>query len=219
MLSVPGSIWVTISDLLQNRVSGFQLELSAGSEYVVASVPVFSWIADNIFTPRTREFEVVIEAVKGVVIGNYSGILTVKEDDPIPRAFVNAKNVTAVEGRALRWLVELSSPADSTALFFKAIPPSEGVELMTSDIDSRWFKSIGQRSPPFPPVPLSQYDVHIPVYFEGNVTRVNLTIPLVSDGLSEGDEVVILQSRKIVDWYYRPVFNNITLFGTVPAHS
>jgi hypothetical protein len=205
----PGSIWVETSD--EKR---YQVDFGPKPGTLVSQVP-FEWIGDRVFTsakPLTGFAS--IEAVKGAVTGNYYGSLTVSEDEPFPRISVTSRNVTATEGRSLRWTLNIPAATAGTTIFLSIIPPLNGTELSSSDVAPSWLISLGVTSPPTP-VPLSSLNLFIKVTFDYGVKSADLFVPLTRDGQPEGEEVVVLQLANGFG-FYDPVPE--TLIGTVRAH-
>jgi hypothetical protein len=212
-LQSPGSIWVEYS-----KGDGFQVDIVPRSGTLVSQIP-FSLVDDEVYSVRgSLPVFASIEAVRGVVTGNYIGVLTVVDNEPLPIISALSSNVTAIEGRSLQWTLNLSSPTDGTTISFIMIPPSSGIELTTNDVAPSWLASINIFSRPTIPVPLSSLGLRsiIEVSFDYGVTLASLVIPLSRDGQSEGNESILLQLVSSFD-FNAPV-QPLTLIGNVVAH-
>jgi hypothetical protein len=186
-LQAPGSIWVEQG----YGGNGYQLDLVPGSGTLAGEI-FFEVDGDDLYGGSSFTESLYIEAVKGVVTGNYSGSLTVVEDEPAPLISAVSTNATALEGQSLKWTLKLSSATAGTTLYFLAVEPSSGVELTSRDVSTSWLTSVGT-SPPSTPVPLSSLYLFIGVTFDYGVTSADLFVPLTRDGRAEGDEVIVLQ--------------------------
>jgi hypothetical protein len=189
-LSSPGTIWV--EDFSDGRA--FQVELPKGASNVVATVP-FSWFGDAIFsqTSTVPEQYILVEALHGVVSGNYIVTFSTAEDEPVPTITAASKkiNITS-EGKSLKWTLQLSTPTAGTTLFFGVIPPTVGAELTSDDVTPTWLASLNVTAPVFP-VPLSSLNLFIELRFDYGVTTANLIIPVNRDGKAKDAAEVSLQ--------------------------
>jgi hypothetical protein len=188
-LTTNASIWV---EQYYSDLTGYQLDLVPGKSNVAGGI-AYDYVGDNIFSEFTVTESFFIEAVKGAVIGNYYGSFTIVDDEEAPIVSVTSSNVTAREGRSLKWTLKLSTPTERTDLFFTAVAPKNGKELTSQDVAPSWLRSVGIFSPPSPPLPLSELFFYINVRFDYGVRSADLVIPLTDDGLTEGNEVVVLQ--------------------------
>jgi hypothetical protein len=183
----------------------------------VSQIP-FSWVDDQVYSVQDSFTDFTyIEAVRGVVTGNYVGLVKVVDDEPLPIISALSSNVTAMEGRSLQWTLNLSSPTDGTSISFVMIAPTNGTELTTNDVAPSWLASINIFSRPTIPVPLSSLGSIIEVSFDYGVTLASLVIPLTRDGQSEGNELIVLELVSSFD-FSAPV-QPLTLIGNVVAHA
>ena len=198
-LTTNASIWVQGSNY---DSVGYQLDLVPGKTNVVGSI-LYNYVGDNIYSSLTYYESFSIEAIKGVVTGDYFGSFTVVEDEAVPTVSVTSSNVTAREGRSLKWTVKLSTPTDGTILYFTAVKPKTGKELTSHDVPPSWLRSANVYELPSEPVPLSELGISIYVRFDYGIRSADLLIPLIEDGLTEGNEVIVLQ-QQYSDFGYLP---------------
>jgi hypothetical protein len=210
-LTTNASIWV------QGNTQAYPLNLVPGGSNVVAQIPI-DYVGDNLWSGSSKYSEgYFIEAVQGVLTGDYIGALTIVEDDVMPVISAASFNATAREGRSLQWTVRLSAPTAGITLFFTAVPPSGGAELSSRDVPNSWLASVGVFTPPSKPTPLSSLGIFVQVRFDYGIQSAQLRIPLSSDGQAEGTEMIFLQLANGVDPDQPPPL--LTLVGTVLAHS
>ena len=140
---------------------------------------------------ETMPLFVFAKAVRGsVVAGDWTGDVTIVNDDPRPTLTVVSRDVTATEGSPLRWELRLSAPSD-VGLWVspRLVPPASGTELSTTDVPADWlFEHTGQ--PAEPSRPLSSAEVYIYAVFDIGATTTTLEIPTVTDGVTEPAESV-----------------------------
>lgn len=205
-LKSPGTIWLEKSD-----GEAVLINLAAGSSTQVAQVQ-YTFIGDSIYSPLPLlQSYLAVAAVKGVVTGNYLGGITVVEDDPAPTLSAKASKVIAKEGKSLIWELLLSAPTTGTDLYFFIFPPSIGKELSSQDVPTSWLLSVSNNLPKTPTT-LSSHSIVIPVSFDYGVTKANLIIPIASDGITEGEELIVLQGYGLKN-------ELLTLEGKVLKHN
>ena len=183
-LKSPGAIWFQ-----RSQSEGYQIDLAAGSSTVITQIP-YSWVGDKLFSFSSSSFSdpLIVTALKGVVTSNYiSNGITIEEDDPIPTLTVVSKNVTAIEGNALRWQFRLSAPTTGTSLFCYLIMP-KGTELTSQDVPSSWIQQASFGSLPTSPVPLSDLAISVPITFAYGSKSASLIVPISPDRKSENKE-------------------------------
>jgi hypothetical protein len=71
-------------------------------EHIDCPGAVYSHVGDKLYASQAFPEFLNVEALKGIVTGNYVGDLTVAEDDPAPMLSVVASQVTSKEGQWLR---------------------------------------------------------------------------------------------------------------------
>ena len=137
---------------------------------------------------------VFVKAVRGAVIGSYSGGVTVENDDPRPTLTITPVADRVTEGQRLTWRATLSAPS-GTEMYsaLKVLPVTGGAELSTTDVDPAWLADASGESP-LPARPLSQIDglflyVSVP---PGQLTA-ELSLPTVADAVAEPEESVRLR--------------------------
>jgi dienelactone hydrolase len=211
-LTEPGSIWVEEGDLFGSSTQqGYLLELSSGADSAVQEIS-YDVVGDDVYSNSLSLFSVRIQAVSGVVTGESTGRLTIAEDDPAPKLSVAPIMSTAVEGESLQWTLTLSAPTAGTTIYLTAVAPATGKELLSSDIPSLWWRSKDVFLPDAP-APLSELLLSLPVRFDYGATTVVLSIPLINDGKSEGDKVVVFQN---MDYFFTETsFETVKLIGRV----
>ncbi|WP_328656138.1 hypothetical protein [Streptomyces sp. NBC_00334] len=147
----------------------------------------FAWDASH---------DVLVKAVRGSVVGSYSGGVTVENDDPMPRVSVSPVADKVTEGQPLRWRISLSQPADvdlDTALL--AVPDGDArPELSTKDVDQDWLlETVGEI--PDGEVPLSGLDwFALWVSVPHGESDAEVTVPTIRDGVTEPTEYIGLRA-------------------------
>jgi len=134
---------------------------------------------------------VLAKAIHGVVIGGYTGGLTVLNDDPMPTVTITPDAGTVAEGGVLRWTATSSAVADSPLDWYSwALPPSAGPELSSTDVDPEWFRNAF--GDPLPSRPLSEAPVFLAMEIPPGSLTAEITIPTVADTEAEPTEYVRL---------------------------
>ncbi|MFE6710942.1 alpha/beta hydrolase family protein [Streptomyces sp. NPDC057695] len=148
-----------------------------------------------------------VKAVRGTVVGSHRGGVTVRNDDPMPRVGVTPVADVVTEGAPLVWRVTLSAPADAEISgHIEFLPPADGTELTTADLDPTWLREqLGEL--PSPPVPLSGIPfggLNLPVSVPAGATTAEVSLPTARDGVRE--PVESLRARLITyDAAWEPV--------------
>jgi hypothetical protein len=209
------TLWVQLTDYasLTDPTTGFALVLEPGM--TSTSVPV-TYRADDLFSPYPRTTQIVLQARRHAVTGDYDGTLHIQEDDPPPSLSVDAEEVTAAEGASLEWTFRLSEPLADTAFWSIQVVSSSGpfAELDSDDLP-RWFLESYGIEPPIPAVPLSELGLFFSIEFAPGSREATVAIPIEQDGQSEPDEGLRLRLEGFDDPIV-PV--PIELTGVVPAH-
>ncbi|MHB9863555.1 alpha/beta hydrolase family protein [Streptomyces sp. YIM S03343] len=159
------------------------------------------------------ENNVLVKAVRGAVIGSYRGGITVLNDDPRPTVSVTPVAGRVSEGQSLKWKVSLSESADvDLGVGFGVVPVTDGAELSTKDVTPQWLAdSSGEK--PDPERPLSQVKyLSVWVYLRPGQVSANVTLPTVTDRVTEPAESVRFQ---LTDDHGDPVPGGAVLSGTV----
>jgi hypothetical protein len=160
---------------------------------------------------------VALLARKNAVTTDFDGWILVEEDEAAPRLMVDASEVVAAEGSSLKWNFRLSQPMANGGFWSIQLLPPEGhfSELDTDDLPASFLENYGIL-PPDPAVPLSQLGIFFSIEFLPGETMTTLSIPILSDGVQEPEEGVLL----LLDGYGDPVVPlPIELMGRVPADS
>ncbi|MYS09675.1 hypothetical protein GTW71_25310, partial [Streptomyces sp. SID6041] len=129
-----------------------------------------------------------VKAVRGTVVGSHRGGVTVRNDDPMPEVGVTPVADDVTEGAPLVWRVTLSAPADAEISgHIEFLPPADGTELTTADLDPTWLREqLGEL--PSPPVPLSGIPfggLNLPVSVPAGATTAEVSLPTARDGVRE----------------------------------
>ncbi|ALG13980.1 alpha/beta hydrolase family protein [Kibdelosporangium phytohabitans] len=154
--------------------------------------------------------QLLAKAVRGTVVGRYTGGLTVLNDDPEPVLTVAPANAETEEGGVLKWTVTSSAVADSALTRSGALSPEvQGQELSTVDVDPQWFK---EHSPedPLPARPLSEVRLWLSLSVEPGRLTTEFTIPTVAD-----QEVEPTESVRVKMSAWPPSGNSLDFTGTV----
>ncbi|MEU3922745.1 hypothetical protein [Streptomyces sp. NPDC029004] len=156
--------------------------------------------------------EVLVKAVRGVVVGSHSGGVTAENDDPMPKITVKPVAGKVTEGQPLKWRVSLSAPADvevESRMRFVPVPGRR--ELSTADVDRQWLMDLLGEVPDGE-VPLSQLkyaSLWVPV--PAGKTSAELRVPTVRDKVAEPAEYVGIQSVDDEDKPHGPVLTGTVL--------
>ena len=140
-----------------------------------------------------RTYPLTAKAIRDTVVGDYTGGVYVHENDPMPTITITPATATAAEGSRLAWTVHLSAAADAY-LYLVLLPqaPATGPELSTTDVDPEWFTENSGEDPE-PSRPLSGTGLQWFLAVEPGTTSVELMVPTVADGVTEGAEHVRFQ--------------------------
>ncbi len=134
---------------------------------------------------------VFVKAVRGAVIGSYSGGVTVENDDPEPTVTITPVADRVTEGQRLTWRATLSAPS-ATEMYanLEVVPVTGGAALSTTDVDPAWLADVSGQSP-LPERPLSEVQS---LFLFGSVPpgqlTADLSLPTVADTVAEPQESV-----------------------------
>ncbi|WP_329267452.1 alpha/beta hydrolase family protein [Streptomyces sp. NBC_01451] len=149
---------------------------------------------------------VFVKAVRGAVIGSYSGGVTIENDDPRPTVTVTPVADRVTEGQRLTWRATLSAPAGTDMYsMLEVLPVTGGTELSTLDVDPAWLADTTGQSP-LPERPLSQVDglqLYVPIP-PGELTAT-FGMPTVADTVTEPEESVRLRVTDFDDETGEPI--------------
>jgi hypothetical protein len=197
-----------------------QARLFVGTEDGTFTTDVFtvhSGLADEVtvaVTGNTRWSTgsvrwVYAKALHGAVGGDYVGGLRVRDDDPKPTVTI-ASDGPVAEGGVLTWTATLSAVADSPFLWFgPALPPAEGAELSSTDIDPDWFRASTGEDPE-PSRPLSTTPLVMGIFIDPGSLTGGMILPTAPDTEAEPTEYVRLHLE-----YYPPDGSALDVLGTV----
>ena len=62
-----------------------------------------------------KRASVTVKAISGLITGDYSGIVTILDDDPAPNVLIDEPTVVVTEGDALTWKLRLDHRSDKSA--------------------------------------------------------------------------------------------------------
>jgi hypothetical protein len=159
---------------------------------------------------------VFVKAVRGAVIGSYSGGVTVENDDPEPTVTITPVADRVTEGQRLTWRATLSAPSGTEmSSVLEVLPVTGGAELSTTDVDPAWLADASGESP-LPARPLSQVEglflyVSVP---PGQLTG-ELSVPTVADTVAEPEESVRLRATDFDEETGEPIPGGPEFTGTV----
>ncbi|MCA2218743.1 hypothetical protein [Jidongwangia harbinensis] len=163
------------------------------------TIPVPVEVTGDTVWNYTEEHGLTAKAEQNFVIGDYVGGVAVRNDDPDPVVTVESATARVAEGGTLTWTVAVSAPTE-TGYFAvtRALPPAAGTELSTTDVDPAWFTD-NTGEPVEPSRPLSQTWVTPYVFVGPDAGTGELTVPTVTDPLTEPDEAVELHFLEYAD--------------------
>jgi hypothetical protein len=189
--TTPVVFWLLVGDQrgLEPPVTR-TVRLAPGKRRYVVPVKVTGNVLDDYDAALVS---VAVLAVRGVVAGDYTGGLEIRDDDPTPTMTVTPVADHVVEGQPLRWHVRLSGPSNiETYLPLRAVAPGRP-ELSTDDVTPEWLGANAfYDGPPDPPVLLSQDGFVNPFLVIGvGETAVDLVVDTMTDSRTEGPEQVV----------------------------
>ncbi|MGW0778643.1 alpha/beta hydrolase family protein [Streptomyces sp. NPDC002835] len=186
-----GAVRLYVMDPVTGRAKDRLVTVRPGSSAIDIPVTVkgnkrYAWDVSH---------DVLVKAVRGTVVGTYSGGVTAENDDPMPEVTVKPVADRVTEGQSLRWRVALSAPADvemSSTLRFVGVPGRP--ELSTKDVDRQWLLDmIGEV--PDGDVPLSRLEyAYLWASVPAGSTGAELSVPTVRDESAEPAEYVGLRA-------------------------
>ncbi|GHA25501.1 alpha/beta hydrolase family protein [Streptomyces purpurascens] len=132
---------------------------------------------------------VFAKAVRGTVVGNHLGGLSVKDDDPMPTFSATPLAGRVTEGQSLKWRIDQSAVADTEIWLEAAFARVDGgAELSSTDVDPRWFEANTGESPS-PARPLSEVEgFYLGLAIPAGELSTEVTVPTAVDGASEPEE-------------------------------
>jgi len=150
-----------------------------------------------------------VKALSGIITGDYSGAVTIRDDDPAPNVVIDQATQTVNEGDPLRWTVHLDAPSDK-GIGLQVKPIASGdTELTLADLPAKFVRHHIRGS--FPDdTTLSDSGLRLFTYIRERRLDGEFVLPIRSDSEGEGAETLTLQYTRRSD---RPLPSK--LFGTV----
>ncbi|GLY04092.1 hypothetical protein [Actinoplanes sp. NBRC 101535] len=184
-----GRLRLAILDRLSGGSVTWQATVAPGTGLIEVPVDV---PGDTLYGEGEAQV-VLAKAEQGLVVGDYTGVVNVLNDDPMPVVTVAPVTDTVAEGGTLTWRATLSTRAEAwIPVDAWAVPPADGTELSTRDVDPDWLWSLTGREPD-PELPLSGADVFPYTFVEPGEISADLTVPTITDDVAEGPETVELE--------------------------
>ncbi|MFG1609539.1 hypothetical protein [Actinoplanes sp. NPDC049265] len=161
-------------------------------------VPAITVPGNHLFEGE-RRYTLTAAAVRGVLVGDYAGTLTVRDHNPPPTLSVAAPDVTVAEGDTLRWHLTLSEPA-GIDVTVAAVAEAEAAapELSGQDVNPAWLEEHRTRDLQ-PSQPLSVNRPLIEVVIPAGSVTTDIAIPTVADSTTEPPEHVKLTMYASLD--------------------
>ncbi|MFG1603292.1 hypothetical protein [Actinoplanes sp. NPDC049265] len=149
-------------------------------------------VAGNKSYDGDKRYYVTAKAVRNSMVGDYQGGADVREDDPRPDITITPATATTAEGGTLTWNINLSAPA-GVSLYVIFQPEAVPAELSSTDVDPAWFSdNSGELATPSRALSASRLQPWVVV--EPGATAAQLTMPTVTDDVTEGAENVRWQA-------------------------
>ena len=155
--------------------------------------------ADQRDDRNRRPVAVYAYPMRGIMTGDYSGRLTILDDDPTPTVELVTPKRRVAEGNAAIWRVRLSKPADYGVLVRARFVEGRHREapLRVEDVRRHWIK-VYFGDPP-PSRPLHKLDRDLFGYIEAGHRATSFEVPLRRDRSDEGREVATLRVSLLRD--------------------
>ncbi|WP_406176897.1 alpha/beta hydrolase family protein [Streptomyces sp. NBC_00996] len=185
-----GTVRLFVADPASDQATGREVTVRPGSQSI--DVPIK--VRGNTRFGYDISHDVFVKAVHGAVVGAHRGGVTVRNDDPMPTIEVTPVADQVTEGQSLTWRVSLSAVADTDIeAYFSVLPVTGGAELSTTDVDPQWLLENSGESPQ-PSRPLSAVrGLSLYATVPAGRSSAQVTIPTVTDALTEPEEAVRLQ--------------------------
>jgi hypothetical protein len=184
---LPAKVRLFLSDPRSGATRSWVAAIKPGASRITVPIPVVG----NTTYGGDLAYPLTAKAIRNAVVGEYTGGVYSREDDPMPTVTVTPATATATEGSALTWTAHLSAAADNY-LYVLLQPLATGSELSTTDVDPDWFTENSGEDPE-PSRPLSGTGLQLFAAFEPGTTSAEITVPTVADGAAEGAEHVRFQ--------------------------
>jgi hypothetical protein len=132
---------------------------------------------------------VTVKAVRGIVTGHYSGVVTTRDDDPAPNAVIDTPDAVVDEGSPLRWVVHLDHRSDKDIGWLVRPVASGDNELTVSDLPDLFRRkhNLGGYDDD---TLLSDTRLRLSAYLRPRHLSTEFTLPIRTDDAAEGPETV-----------------------------
>jgi hypothetical protein len=187
--------WWSFESLEPTRV---QIDQQSG----VVSIPIEADWRDD----RPRRLPVFAYPWAGVMTGDYTGKLTILDDDPTPTVELVTPRRRVAEGDPAVWRVRLSAPADYGIIVRASFVEGRHPEprLRVGDVRRRWIDRYYDNPPDRRPLHRLQQELWN--YIEPGSRVVDFAVPMRRDRTDEGREVGTLRVRVLRDSLRAPVY-------------
>ena len=158
------------------------------------SVPV-DFRADRVDDLEVTGVGLMAWAGRGVMVDDYLGNLSIRDDDPTPRARLSVAQARVAEGQVAEWQVRLRRPVDYWAgVRFQVVAgPARPARLRVGDLPRDWVRDRTGKQPATRP--LFRAGLVDYVSLRPGRTVAELRMPIRRDGLREGVEAVTVAVR------------------------
>jgi len=164
------------------------VRIRPGQSTVTVPFPVTGNTRDGYHTRS----QVTVKAVSGIVTGDYSGVITIRDDDPPPNVVIAEPVQVGTEGNELRWVVQLDHRTDKFVGFQVRPVASGDNELTVSDLPDRFVRRENLDSYPAD-TKLSETRLRLTTYMRSRQLTTEFVLPLRADAVAEGIETVTLR--------------------------
>ncbi|MFI1676117.1 hypothetical protein [Streptomyces sp. NPDC020607] len=137
------------------------------------------------------EHDALVKAVRGAVVGSYSGGVMALNDDPAPKVTLEPVADRVTEGQALTWRMTLSEPVDVDMMATLSFQPVDGggPELTTLDVDPEWLRNeLGTEPRPERALSKLGQEMGLFVSVPAGERTAEVSIPTLKDEVSEPEE-------------------------------
>jgi hypothetical protein len=179
------SMWVGIGDFSSSGWSSTGRLVTLAPRQLSADL-TFTVTGDTVHD-ADRVVSLGVKPVRGLVAGDWSGGLTVRNDDPQPSVSVTPVTTAVTEAGTLRWSFRQAAVSRvDTLVELEAAQPASGPEVSTDDVPRSWLEQ--WTDPPATPTALSAVPLRIFVLIPAGQTRAFLDVPTSADSRAEGTE-------------------------------
>ena len=197
-------IYVESQNGRRNTVSSV-IRLRPGQSTVTVPFPVSGDTRDD----YQKRASVTVKAISGLITGDYSGVIRIKDDDPAPNVLIDEPAIVATEGDALTWKLRLDHRSDKTS-WWRVKPVASGEnELTVSDLPDQFRRRYDLNTYP-DDTKLSETRLRLGAYVRPRRLHAEFRLPIRADAVAEVAETVTLRQTRGTDL---PLPSQ--LFGTV----